>query len=128
MRKRFRQLNKDGIYRSIMDGQVGAHQKEIPAKFLGDRDRTFVADKLRYILKSPRTAYRIYRTERVTSDGEIVPCFRQSKSDLRKGDRITLCHLMKRLYLDELAVGGGEGTDMLRRIKQAAHRVGPSGH
>jgi hypothetical protein len=38
-------------------------------------------------------------------------------------------HLMKNLYLDELAVGGGgDGTDMLRRIKKAALRVGPSGH
>jgi len=34
--------------------------------------------------------------------------------------------LMKNLYLDELAVGGGEGTDMLGRIKKAAVRLGPS--
>jgi len=120
MKERFSRLNEDGIYRSIMDDGVGAHQRQIPGKFLRHRDRTFLADKLRYMLKSPRKAYRIYRTERVTPDGEIVPCFRQIKSELRKGDRITLFHLMKGLYLDELAVGGGEGTDMLRRIKKAA--------
>jgi hypothetical protein len=121
-------LNKDAIYRGIMDGQLGAHQKQIPRKFLDGRQRTFLADKLRYMLKSPRKAYRIYKTNRVSSDGEVVPCFRQKKSDLRKGDRITLFHLMKHLYLDELAVGGGDGTDMLRRIKKAAVRAGPSGH
>jgi hypothetical protein len=72
------------------------------------------------MLKSPQKAYRIYKTNRVTADGELVPCFRQKKSDLRKGDRITLFHLMKQLYLDELAVGGGDGAGMLRRIKRRA--------
>jgi hypothetical protein len=88
-----------------------------------NRDRTFLADKLRYLLKSPKNAYRIYKTERVTCDGEIVPCFRQKKSELRKGDRITLFHLMKGLDFPELAAAGGEGTDMMRRIKRAAVRV-----
>jgi hypothetical protein len=128
MQNRFGRLNKEGVYRSIIDSQLGAHQKEIPSKFLANGKRTFLADKLRYMLKSPRKAYRIYKTNRVTSDGEVVPCFRQKKSELRKGDRITLFHLMKRLYLDELAVAGADGTAMLRRIKKAAARVGPSGH
>jgi hypothetical protein len=127
MKQRFRRLNENGIYRSIMDGQLCAHQKQIPNAYLDNKDRTFLADKLRYMLKSPRKAYRIYQTERVTSDGEVVPCFRQRKSELRKGDRITLFHLMKGLYLDELAVGGGDGAGMLRRIRKAAGRVGPSG-
>jgi hypothetical protein len=127
MKDRFRRLNEDGMYRSIMDGQLGAHQKEIPPKFLDNGKRTFLADKLRYMLKSPRKAYRIYKTERVTSDGEVVRCFRQKKSVLRKGDQITLFHLMKDLYLDKLAVGGGDGAGMLRRIKKAADQVGPSG-
>jgi hypothetical protein len=128
MKKRFRRLNQGRMYLSIMDGQLGAHQKQIPNAYLDNKDRTFLADKLRYMLKSPRKAYRIYKTDRVTADGEVVPCFRQRKSDLRKGDRITLFHLMKHLYLDELAVGGGDGVGMLRRIKKAADQVGPSGH
>jgi hypothetical protein len=127
MKKRFRQLNEHGMYLSIMDGQLGAHQKQIPNAYLDDGKRTFLADKLRYMLKSPQKAYRIYKTDRVTSGGEVVACFRQRKSELRKGDRITLFHLMKTLYLDELAVGGGDGAGMLRRIKKAAARVGRSG-
>jgi hypothetical protein len=124
MKKRFCRLNRDGWYLSILDSQRGADQREIvDGRLFKNRERTFLADKLRYLLKSPRKAYRIYKTERVSSDGEIVPCFRQRKSELRKGDRITLFHLLKRLHLDELAAAGGEGIDVMRRIKRRAVRV-----
>jgi hypothetical protein len=124
IKKRFSRLNKDGWYVSILHSQRGADQKEIVDGTLPkNSERTFLADKLRYLLKSPQKAYRIYKTERVTSDGEIVPCFRQRKSELRKGDRITLFHLMKGLHLDELTAAGGEGTDVMRKIKRRAVRV-----
>jgi hypothetical protein len=124
IKERFCRLNRDGWYLSILDSQRGADQKEIlDACLPNNRDRTFLADKFRYLLKSPKCAYRIYRTERVTSDGELVPCLRQRKSELRKGDRITLFHLLKNLHFPELAAGGGEGTDLMRRIKRAAVRV-----
>jgi hypothetical protein len=128
MRERFRRLNQDGVYRSLLDSQLGAHQKQIPTKFLANGKRGFLADKLRYMVKSPQKAYRIYRTEQVTSDGEIRGCVRQRKSDLRAGDRITLFHLLKGLYLDQLAMAGGDGAAMLRRIKRAAVRPGPFGY
>jgi hypothetical protein len=128
IKSRFSRLNRDGWYLSILESQRGADQKEIlDARLPKNRDRTFLADKLRYLLKSPRKAYRVYRTERMTSDGELVPCFRQRKSELRKGDRITLFHLLKGLHLDQLAAAGGEGTDMMRRIKRRAVRVRPIG-
>jgi hypothetical protein len=82
-------MNRDGVYRAILHSQLGAHQRQIPDAYLFKHpERTFLADKLRYVLKSPMKAYRIYKTERVTSDGECVPCLRQKKSELRKGDRI----------------------------------------
>jgi hypothetical protein len=124
IKKRFARLNRDGWYVSLLSSQRGADQKEIVDRRLpNNRESTFLADKLRYLLKSPKKAYRIYRTERMTPDGELVPCFRQRKSELRKGDRITLFHLMKGLHLDELAAAGGEGTDIMRRIKRSAVRV-----
>jgi hypothetical protein len=123
-KKRFCRLNRDGWYLSILDSQRGADQKEIPDRRLpNNRDRTFLADKLRYLLKSPQKAYRIYKTERMTPDGELVPCLRQRKSELRKGDRITLFHLMKGLHFPELAAAGGDRTDIMRKIKRAAVRV-----
>jgi hypothetical protein len=122
MRKRFARLNQHNVYRSMMPGQRGAHQKEIPRKFLTDSNRTFFADKIRYMLKSPCKAYRIYRTKREGSEEHMS--FRQIESDLRPGDHIDLFHLLKNPYLDEIAVGGGEGTDMLKRIKRAARGAG----
>jgi hypothetical protein len=124
MKKRFCRLNREGWYLSILDSQRGADQKEIVnGRLPNNRDRTFLADKFRYLLKSPKNAYRIYRTERVTCDGECVPCLRQRKSELRKGDRITLFHLMKNLRFPDLAAAGGEGTDIMRRIKRRAVKV-----
>jgi hypothetical protein len=121
MRRRFRRLNREGLYRSVMESQRGAHQKSIPnACLVHHPHRTFLADKLRYLLKSPKCAYRVYRTERVTKYGECVACFRQRKSQLRHGDRITLFHLMKDQHLDELAVAGGKGTRIMRRIKASS--------
>lgn len=96
---------------------------DLDALLPNNRESTFLDDKLRYLLKSPKRAYRIYKTERMIADGELVPCFRQGKSELRKGDRITLFHLMKDLRLPELAAAGGEGTDMMRRIKRRTVRV-----
>jgi hypothetical protein len=121
MKKRFCRLNRDGWYLSILDSQRGADQKEIPdSRLPNNRDRSFLADKLRYLLKSPQKAYRIYKTNRVTCDGELVPCLRQRKSELRKGERITLFHLLKGFHFPDLAAAGGEGTDLMRRIKRAA--------
>jgi hypothetical protein len=120
IKKRFCRLNRHGWYLSILASQRGADQKEILDARLPNRDRTFLAEKLRYLLKSPQKAYRIYKTERMTPDGELVPCLRQRKSELRKGDRITLFHLLKGLHFPELAAAGGEGTDIMRRIKRRA--------
>src|ERR1700760_4802230 len=114
--KRFARLNKQGFYRSIMPGQRGAHQKEIPAKFLKGSNRTFFADKIRYVPKSPCKAYRIYHAKSPRNGGGIS--FRQIKSGLRPGDHIDLFHLLKNPYLDQLAIGGGEGTSVLTRIKR----------
>ena len=65
IKKRFCRLNKDGWYLSILHSQRGADQKEIPdARLPNNRGRSFLADKLRYLLKSPQKAYRIYKTRK----------------------------------------------------------------
>jgi hypothetical protein len=67
IKKRFCRLNRDGSYLSILDSQRGTDQKEIPdARLPNNRDRTFLADKLRYLLKSPKNAYRIYINQSIT--------------------------------------------------------------
>jgi hypothetical protein len=47
----------------------------------------------------------------------MVPCFRQKKNELHKVDRISL------FRFPELAALGGEGTDIMRRIKRRAAKV-----
>jgi hypothetical protein len=126
--ERFRRLNQDGIDRSIMNGQLGAHHKQIPPKFLDNGNRTFLADKIRYMLKSPRTAYPISKREQVTSDGEILGCFRQKKSDSRKGDRIT-CSTSRKICISISPRSAVETIPAcsVESRRQPAGRVGPSG-
>jgi uncharacterized protein YqfB (UPF0267 family) len=54
----------------------------------------------------------------ITADGEATCTFRQKKADFRPGERVTVFRLMQDMYLDQLAVSGGEGTGMLRRVKR----------
>ena len=102
----------------IAHGLAAAHQKCIAKGKL--------ADKFCYVLKSPRKAYRLYKWETITPDGEIIPKFKQKKDDLRPGERLTLFKLMQDLYLDRLALGGGEGAELLRRMKRRVVRDLPN--
>jgi hypothetical protein len=114
IRTRIESLNKQGILLPIADGLAAAHQKRI--------SKGKLASKIAYILKAPRKAYRLYKYEQVTADGEIVLRFKQKKDDLRPGERLTLFRLMQDLYLDQLALAGGEGADILRQVKRRALR------
>jgi hypothetical protein len=110
LEKRIERLNKQGILLPIADGLAAAHQKCI--------SKGKVASKIAYVLKAPKKAYRLYKWETVSPDGENIRKFKQWKDDLRPGERLTLLRLMQDMYLDQLAVGGGEGTDFLRRVKR----------
>jgi hypothetical protein len=112
IKARIDNLNREGILLPV--GLAAAHQKRI--------SKGKLASKLCYILKAPRKAYRLYKYDQVTADGEIVLRFRQKKDDLRPGERLTLFRLMQDLYLDQLALGGGEGAGILRRLKQCVLR------
>ena len=118
MKKRIRGLNKSGALLPIADGLAAAHQKRI--------SKGKLADKFCYILKSPRKAYRLYKYEQITPDGEVLLRFKQKKDDLRPGERLTLFRLMQDLYLDQLAVAGGEGAEILRRVKRRVLRDLPN--
>jgi hypothetical protein len=114
MKTRIDTLNQQRILLPIADGLDAAHQKCI--------SKGKLASKIAYILKGPRKAYRLFKVELVTTDGEIITRFKQKKDDLRPGERLTLFRLMPDMYLDRLAVAGGEGADILRRAKRCALR------
>ena len=117
MKRRFENLNVDQIYKPIADGLLGAHARRIP--------KSQLADKFRYILKSPRRSYRVYKYEWITKDGEVINGFKQKTIEPRPGERVTLFLMMKDMTLDELSLAGGEGVSMLRRIKRSWIHYGP---
>jgi hypothetical protein len=115
--KRIARLNKEGILLPIADGLPPADQRRIL--------NGHVAHRIGYVLKAPRKAYRLFKREIITPDGEVISKFKQKRSDFRPGERVAVLRLMQDMHLDQLAIAGGEGTNMLRRIKRQALRYAP---
>jgi hypothetical protein len=113
VQRRFDELNASGEYVPIYDDGIALHAVRLPAKQ--------IPIKLRYTVKSPRKAYSIGKSTKLIG-GERHCKFIQNKRDLRPGERIKLLRLMKDLYLDQLAMAGGEGVDILLRVKYDALR------
>jgi hypothetical protein len=110
MKERIERLNRKLL--PIGDGLAPAHQKCI--------SKGKLASKIGYMLKAPQNGYRVFKGKRIIGDGQVISCFVQKKCSLRPGERLTVFQLMKDLHLDELTVAGGEGKDILRRVKRRA--------
>lgn len=111
-------LNRPGSgFKAVAEGLRVAKVKRIPRS---PAVMNHLADKIRYMLKAPKDAYRLGKRERVTGDGEIVYRFKSNSSPLRPGERIRVLHATKHLYLDQMSLAGGEGVQILRRIKRRA--------
>jgi hypothetical protein len=94
----------------IMPGLCAVHQKAIePSQF---------GYKLWYIIKAPCKEYSIGK-RRKADERTGFARFKQNSRQLRPGHRVALFNLMRRMYLDELSMAGGEGCELLRRIKYA---------
>jgi hypothetical protein len=92
----------------IMPDLCAVHKKEIESDQFGY--------KLWYIIKSPCKEYSIGR--RRECDKETgAPQYKQNSRKIRPGNRITLFNLMRDFYLDQLAMAGGNGCELLRKIK-----------
>jgi hypothetical protein len=117
LEKRIERLNKQAILLPIADGLVAAHQKRI--------SKGKLPSKIGYVLKAPKKAYRLFKRELITVDGEVIYKFKQKKNDFRPGERLSVFRMMQDMYLDELAVAGGEGSHILRRVKRQVLKVIP---
>lgn len=123
LKKRLRKLVKVGRYAAIADGLDATHTRKIKQGRLPSH--------VAYVLKSPSKAYRVSVSDRedelgqpiTDADGVVLRRFKQGKLDLRHGDRIVLFHAMKHLYLDKLAVAGGDGAQLLKTAKRVALKV-----
>jgi hypothetical protein len=115
IKARFKVLNRNGFFRPVVPSMSGAYSAQIGIEV--------VPDKMRYAVKSPTNAYRVGQFERVTHYGEILSRPKQKKSKLRPGERLRLFHLLKRLDLAALTIGGGAGRavrlNALRKISTA---------
>ena len=115
-----RELKASGRYIAIAKGFDGVRAKRIKQ---GELPKV-----VGYMLKSPSCAYRLSRLEEKGPDGEVqtdidgqaLTSYKQGKSKLRPGERITLFHTMKGYYLDKLAVAGRDGAALLARAKRRA--------
>jgi hypothetical protein len=97
----------------IMPNLCAVHKKVIPPDQFGR--------KLWYILKSPCKEYAIgRRPERDKNAGAVR--FKQNSREMRPGNRVKMFQLMRNMYLDKLAMAGGEARELLRRIKYEALR------
>jgi hypothetical protein len=100
-------------YTPIMPGRCALHTKLIPPDQFGY--------KLWYMLKAPRKEYSIgRRRKRDAKTGAMK--YKQNSRPLRHGNRLKLFNLMRGIYLDKLAMAGGQGSDLLRKIKYEALR------
>ena len=109
-----RHLNKiKPRFTPIMPGLCAVHKKRIPPDQFGY--------KLWYIIKSPRKEYSIGR--RLDPDKRTGNArFKQNSRNIRPGHRVKLFNLMREIYLDQLAMAGGEGRKLLQQIKYEALR------
>lgn len=97
----------------IMPGLCAVHKKIIPRDQFGY--------KLWYVLKSPCKEYSIGK-RRERDQETRANKFKQNSRKLRPGHRVKLFYFMRNMYLDELSMAGGEGCELLRRIKYEALR------
>ena len=109
-----RRLNKiKPRFTPIMPGLCAAHKKEIRPDQFGY--------KLWYLVKSPRKEYSIGRRRNSDKRTENTK-FKQNSRNIRPGHRVKLFHLMRDMYLDQLAMAGGDGRQLLQTIKYEALR------
>jgi hypothetical protein len=89
----------------IMAGLCAVHKKRIPRDQFGY--------KLWYILRSSCKEYSIgQRRECDKKTGAAR--LKQNSRKIRPGTRVKLFHLMREMYLNQLAMAGGEGSELLR--------------
>ena len=72
-----------------------------------------------YLIKSPCKEYSIgKRSEPEAKTGAAR--YKQNLRKIRPGHRVKLFHLMRGMYLDKLAMAGGEGRKLLQKMKYDA--------
>lgn len=96
----------------IMPNMCAVHIKAIPRAQFGRQ--------LWYINKSPREEYSVGKRGMLNHHG--LPRYKQNSRPLRPGHRMKLFQMLRDVILPELAMAGGEGQELMRKIKYQALR------
>jgi hypothetical protein len=109
IKARCEKMNKKGPHAltSIMPKGRGAHWMPVTPETLEIR--------FRYMVKWPQKEYRVGRRKKGKPGSHHRRKFKHNKNDLRKGGYVTLFHLLKKLWLPDLTVAGGEGSSLRRQ-------------
>ena len=97
---------------AVMPEFAAAHWKQVESGKFGQ--------KICYLAKSPRKEYSVGRYTKLKENGE--PHYKHNNREIRPGTRVKLFHLLRHMYLDRLAMAGGDGVKILQRIKFGALR------
>ena len=97
---------------AVMPDFAAAHWKRV--------ERGKFGKKICYLAKSPRKEYSVGKFNKPKENGD--PHYKHNRRDIRPGTRVKLFHLMRYMYLDQLSMAGGQGVQILQRIKSAALR------
>lgn len=106
---RWRQKLQHRVIRAIKH-LTAVHIKKIPPDQLGQR--------IWYINKSPCKEYSVGKYSKQDKGG--LPRYKQNSRSLRPGHRVKIFHLMREIRLPDLAMAGGDGRELLRKIKYEA--------
>jgi hypothetical protein len=95
--------------KAVMPEFAAAHWKQI--------ERGKFGHKICYLAKSPCKEYSVGKYQKSKENDE--PHYKHNSREIRPGTRVKLFWLMQHLYLDQLAMAGGEGVAILNRVKSA---------
>ena len=100
-------------FEPIMPGLCAVHKKAITPDQFGY--------KLWYMVKSPCKEYSVGKRLKLDIKTGAVR-YKQNSRNIRAGNRVKLFNLLRDIYLDELAMAGGDGRKLLGKIKYEALR------
>ncbi len=108
LRLRFNDIEAQQIYVPLVPNLKGCWAKFISPDLVGQ--------KISYMCKTPRVVNRVY----CKSPDEFLEeswVFDQKEAEARPGEHIRYFKLLAKYTLDQLAFGGGEGSEILHRVK-----------
>jgi len=92
---------------AVMPDFAAAHWKQV--------ERGKFGKKICYVAKSPCKEYSVGKYAEAGKEGE--PRYKHNSREIRPGTRVKLFHLMEPLYFDQLTMAGGDGVEILNRMK-----------